>query len=770
MSGPVRVDLCQTDDEKSVDSFSAAEEADEESNSLIPKPSGGTELRTARKRAFSEFVFRESPAVPKKKADDGPWLNAVTSDREAAKLRAIALEARRVANKQKKPRRKVVIEEEDDEEDDEESAASSSSEEVQEENVVTIETESSGASSDEEDEVREVLRSCAEYSARIKNAASRCVASEFEIVEALGCDKLKLKPHQIVGVNWLLVLENAGVCGILADEMGLGKTVQTIAYLTVSRKKKKRKHKPDLVVAPASTLDNWAAEIKKFAPGLRALVYRGSMAERGELRSRFYPEDVDMVVTTYAYWERDACGEDRAFFLGIGWDHLILDEGHSLKNPTAKRSVRLRDVGRRSCESRTILSGTPIQNEPLELLALLSFLMPNFKTDQEYDVETLRTILGPFVLRRVKRDVLDSLPPKSEIFVKVELDPSQRTTYDSVIERAATKTNDAIFTDLRKAANHPLLLRRIYKDKDLQRIAKTAHRQGTFGQEATLNMVLAELDKYCDYDLHQLSLDLIGGDGDKKRRSSSTLLLKTLQTDSLFASAKFQKLRDLLPKLKRENHRVLLFSQWTRLLDLLGLLCEHLGLSAKRLDGSTEVNDRQRLVNDFNAGDGDIFLLSTRAGGLGINLVGADTVVVFDSDWNPEIDRQAEDRSHRMGQTKPVTIYRMVALNTVDDDINKVAAAKRSRNNLVMDDEDENDDNGRDAPPAKKKKKNDEDNRSAIADAVHRAIQHYQATHPAGSSTENAATAAPSPPEPIEVEDDDDDDEYDNMDDVIESG
>ncbi|EGB10124.1 hypothetical protein AURANDRAFT_1751, partial [Aureococcus anophagefferens] len=419
------------------------------------------------------------------------------------------------------------------------------------------------------------------------------------------CDALELQPHQVVGVNWLLLLERVGANGVLADDMGLGKTVQTIAYLQVARSRTARKSR-DVVVVPASTLGNWQREFKRFAPGCAVTVYHGSQAERRQLRTDGDVLRADVVLTTYTWWERDACADDRSWFASRGpWTHLVLDEGHNLKNPDAQRSKRLRAL---KAESRTILSGTPIMNRPLDLLSLLLFLMPKL-----FASCGLRKLLAPFCLRRVKADVLASLPTKTAEVVSVPLSATQRGVYLQVAGRGAALKKglgDAaakhLFTELRKAANHPLLLR----------------------------------------------LD----------------------------NAKCERLRELLPKLKKEGHKVLLFSQWVRLLDLLGLLCDDLDLNWSRLDGSTPITERQQLVADFNdpAGDLDVFLLSTRAGGLGINLTGADTVIIHDVDFNPEIDRQAEDRAHRIGQTKPVTVYRLVAEDTVDRDIIDLANRKRA--------------------------------------------------------------------------------------------
>ncbi|KAH8063323.1 helicase [Aureococcus anophagefferens] len=485
----------------------------------------------------------------------------------------------------------------------------------------------------------------------------------------LACCDAELQPHQVVGVNWLLLLERVGANGVLADDMGLGKTVQTIAHLQVARSRTARKSR-DVVVVPASTLGNWQREFKRFAPGCAVTVYHGSQAERRQLRTDGDVLRADVVLTTYTWWERDACADDRSWFASRGpWTHLVLDEGHNLKNPDAQRSKRLRAL---KAESRTILSGTPIMNRPLDLLSLLLFLMPKLfascgvtgelpevlaalARDGEAagdagGLNQLRKLLAPFCLRRVKADVLASLPTKTAEVVSVPLSATQRLRRG----RARAHREDA---------------------------PRQRHRRA-----ATLAMVTKELESYDDFALHELCAEYADASGD----GFSSLGDLALGTNALFESAKCERLRELLPKLKKEGHKVLLFSQWVRLLDLLGLLCDDLDLNWSRLDGSTPITERQQLVADFNdpAGDLDVFLLSTRAGGLGINLTGADTVIIHDVDFNPEIDRQAEDRAHRIGQTKPVTVYRLVAEDTVDRDIIDLANRKRAVNERVMRDGD----------------------------------------------------------------------------------
>jgi len=278
--------------------------------------------------------------------------------------------------------------------------------------------------------------------------------------------------------------------------------------------------------------------------------------------------------------------------------------------------------------------------------------------------------------------VLKSLPPKRSHIRSVELDAKQRKAYLSVVGKNAemgdARQQQHLFTALRKAANHPLLLKLDkYPDTARNRVAEECYSSGFFGQQADMTQVTRELETYDDFSMHCVCSE----------DSMPALRDLCLAPEALYESAKFQELRTLLPDLvRKQGRRVLLFSQWTRLLDLMVELCNNLDLGTCRLDGNTPISERQGMVQAFNEGSSDakIFLLSTRAGGMGINLTGATAVVLHDVDFNPEVDRQAEDRAHRIGQTKPVDVYRLVAEGTVDRDILDLAARKRVLNERVM--------------------------------------------------------------------------------------
>ncbi|CAM9314081.1 unnamed protein product, partial [Phaeothamnion confervicola] len=347
-------------------------------------------------------------------------------------------------------------------------------------------------------------------------------------------------------------------------------------------------------------------------------------------------------------WERESSVEDRRFLAnrGLRYDLMVLDEGHSIKNANGQRYQQLQRVQSRR---RLLLSGTPVQNNLRELLALLSFLMP--KLFRQDTIETLlemlpsgsdgagggqrqssaasssllvygdvRAMLAPFVLRRLKANVLAQMAPKTTATERLLLGPDQRRKYDAILAR--------------------------------------------------------HLAGWSDYDLHQLCA------------TYPRLSELCLPQEALFDSAKMCRLRDLLPELVRDGHRMLLFSQWTRVLDILEVfLKDVLGMRYCRLDGNTSVADRKEIIDGFSADPTiPVFLLSTRAGGLGINLTAADTVILHDVDFNPENDRQAEDRCHRIGQTKPVRVVKLVAADTVDEGIYRCGEQKRLLNKAVLHD------------------------------------------------------------------------------------
>ena len=586
-------------------------------------------------------------------------------------------------------------------------------------------------------ELNKALIRCEQLSAKIKDAlhgmsSGAHGAEEHCLNLTKGSGEMLTQPkcmaastrsmveYQLVALNWLHVMHGLKLSCILADEMGLGKTVEAISLIAAL--KDAGSDQQHMVVAPVSVLDNWAREFAAWCPGLRARKYYGPQETRIGMQNTLDDEGFDVLITSYSYFEGDSLAQqkDRKWLCGRKWGVVVFDEAHALKRTDSSRFSRLSKL---ETTQRLLMTGTPVQNSIGEVVALLTFMLPDVFTPMVHDafvdtsgarggraqateaqVRRVRRLLAPFILRRTKREVLQQLVSKTEEEKMLEMTSSQQQIYSALISGASLKQNaqpqpggkaaarkpstptqaklklsqqDArsLFTDLRKSANHPLLLRRLYTDAQLDAIAKAATACETFGRGARLAMVREELVKSSDFVLHQLCEDL--------GEEVPSIGKMRLTGKELFDSAKMRELRALLPRLHREGHRVLLFSQYTTMLDLLeammGAEYGGLGLKYVRLDGQTKQEHRQELIDEFQAADSDLFafLLSTRAGGQGINLTAADTVILHDLDWNPQLDRQAEDRAHRMGQTREVRVIRMVTRGTVDENIYAIQKRKK---------------------------------------------------------------------------------------------
>ncbi|ESQ33096.1 hypothetical protein EUTSA_v10003689mg [Eutrema salsugineum] len=587
---------------------------------------------------------------------------------------------------------------------------------------------------EDEDVVGKALQKCAKISADLRkelygssSVATTCdrysevetstvrIVTQTDIDEACKAEDSDfqpiLKPYQLVGVNFLLLLYKKGIEGaILADEMGLGKTIQAITYLTLLNHLNNDPG-PHLIVCPASVLENWERELRKWCPSFTVLQYHGAARaaysrELNSLSKAGKPPPFNVLLVCYSLFERhsEQQKDDRKVLKRWRWSCVLMDEAHALKDKNSYRWKNLMSVAR-NANQRLMLTGTPLQNDLHELWSLLEFMLPDIFTTENVDLKKLlnaedtelitrmKSILGPFILRRLKSDVMQQLVPKIQRVEYVNMEKKQEDTYKEAIEeyRAASQARllklsskslnslakalpkrqiSNYFTQFRKIANHPLLIRRIYSDEDVIRIARKLHPIGAFGFECSLERVIEEVKSYNDFRIHQLLFQF--GVNDTKG---------TLSDKHVMLSAKCRTLAELLPSMKQSGHRVLIFSQWTSMLDILEWTLDVIGVTYRRLDGSTQVTDRQTIVDTFN-NDKSIFacLLSTRAGGQGLNLTGADTVIIHDMDFNPQIDRQAEDRCHRIGQTKPVTIFRLVTKSTVDENIYEIAKRK-----LVLD-------------------------------------------------------------------------------------
>ncbi|KAJ7994380.1 hypothetical protein DPEC_G00265260 [Dallia pectoralis] len=488
-------------------------------------------------------------------------------------------------------------------------------------------------------------------------------------------DKLQLKAYQLVGLKWLLLLHQNNLSGILADEMGLGKTIQAIAFL--ARLYQDGIQGPHLITVPSSTLDNWVRELKLWCPSLKVLVYYGSVEDRRYLRHDILSNQVDFNVIVSTYNLAIGNDSDRSLFRKLRLNYAVFDEGHMLKN---MNSLRYRHLMAINAEHRLLLTGTPLQNNLLELISLLNFIMPSMfsssttqiakmfsmKSHEEQSrfernrITQAKLIMKPFILRRVKNEVLKQLPAKEEKLLFCPMSEKQQQLYQKMVVMlkkspiGEKRELSNVMMQLRKMANHPLLHRQYYTADRLKAMSRLMLKEPTHF-DADPVLIQEDMSVMSDFELHRLC------------QQYSSLNNYQLEKDLLLDSGKFHLLQTLLASLKTKGDRVVLFSQFTMMLDLVEILLKHLCHRYVRLDGSTPIADRIVLIDEFNT-DPEIFvfLLSTRAGGLGINLTSANVVILHDIDCNPYNDKQAEDRCHRVGQTRTVHVMKLIHKDTIE--------------------------------------------------------------------------------------------------------
>ncbi|EJD02713.1 uncharacterized protein FOMMEDRAFT_122741 [Fomitiporia mediterranea MF3/22] len=556
-----------------------------------------------------------------------------------------------------------------------------------------------------------------------------------------------LKDYQLTGISWLRLLHSKGYSCILADEMGLGKTVQVISFF--AQLKEEGCLGPHLIVVPASTLENWCREFERFAPSISIEAYYGKQDERRAIRGKLFrtqPGNNDMkvftrevLITTYSL----AVGkEDKAFLKKIPWNTCVFDEGHVLKNFRAPRYSALTHI---KSKWKLLLTGTPLQNNLQELVSIMGFILPDkfgkevsqhlrtiFKVKgdskqllNEERVKRAKTMMTPFVLRRRKDQVLKDLPRKTERIEWCSLTALQKEIYDDARQRSRKavmvteaelaednlngslakskhKGNDIkkdenqvnssnVLMDLRKAALHPMLFRVHYTDAKISILARLLMKEPDYRKRNSRK-------RTADFDVVFEELDFMSDSGiiDCIRQYKSTQ--KHLLDESVYLdSGKVRAMLKLLDHYKAEGRKCLIFSQFTQVLDILRVILDQASIKYLLLTGSTPVDVRQGLVDQFTEDESiPVFLLSTKAGGMGINLTAASVVILFDQDFNPHNDRQAADRAYRIGQKRDVEIVKLITSGTIEEDMFRLGQTKLALDEAVAGDVEDSEDSEED--------------------------------------------------------------------------
>ena len=441
-----------------------------------------------------------------------------------------------------------------------------------------------------------------------------------------------MRGYQRTGYRWLRTLEAYGLGGILADDMGLGKTLQILAVLLSAREE--GKDETSLVVAPASLVFNWGEEIRSYTPELSCGFITGTQEERREKLEHY--REYDVIITSYDLLKRDIENyEDKEFY------YQIIDEAQYIKNHTTAAAKAVKAI---KSHTRYALTGTPIENRLSELWSIFDYLIPGYlygydvfrndfeapivKNEDQMVLERLQRMTAPFILRRMKENVLKDLPEKLEENCYVRFEPEQQKLYDAQV----------------------LYMKQQIAMQDAQEFQKNKIQ------------ILAELMK-----LRQICCD-------------PGLCFENYKGES----SKLEACVELLQSAVEGGHKILLFSQFTSMLDLIARRLEKDGISFYTITGATPKEKRLQLVKAFNTDDTKVFLISLKAGGVGLNLTGADVVIHYDPWWNLAVQNQATDRAHRIGQTKVVVVYRLIAKGTIEEKIQELQESKRALSEQII--------------------------------------------------------------------------------------
>ncbi|WP_371932035.1 DEAD/DEAH box helicase [Mesobacillus subterraneus] len=426
-----------------------------------------------------------------------------------------------------------------------------------------------------------------------------------------------LRDYQKQGFQWMKTLAIYGFGGILADDMGLGKTLQSITYIASELSQVKERKQPVLIVCPSSLVYNWLSEFLKFTPEIQAVIIDGNKSERAKLLNDV--SGIDVVITSYMLLRRDI-----HLYEKINFHTAFFDEAQAFKNPLTQTAKAVMNI---QADHRFALTGTPIENSIEELWSIFRVVFPElFQGLKEYSHLPSKSIarrIRPFLLRRVKEEVLGELPEKIESIDRVELLPEQKKLYAAYLAKLRHQT--------------------------LKQLDKNTIRKNRI-------KILAGLTRLRQICCHPA----LFVDGYKGR------------------SAKFEQLKLIIEESRFAGRRVLIFSQFTKMLDLIGKELAYEGIPFFYLDGQTPPEDRVETCEKFNGGERDFFLISLKAGGTGLNLTGADTVILYDLWWNPAVEEQAADRAHRMGQKNKVQVIKLIARGTIEEKMNELQDKKRN--------------------------------------------------------------------------------------------